>query len=70
MCVIHSKYDFKENSFTICVYVWKNVYLSNAVITIFLRNLSDLRMTVICYKPFAIYLGGTFFELEMFFRPC
>ena len=50
------KYDFKENSFTICIYVWKNVYLSNAVLTIFLTNLGDLRMAVIliCQTKYVI----------------
>ena len=51
------KYDLKENSFsTICVYVWKNVYLSNAVLTIFLTNLGDLRMAVIliCQTKYVI----------------
>ena len=49
-------YDFKENSFTICFYVWKNVYLSNAVLTIFLTNLGDLRMAVIltCQTKYVI----------------
>ena len=50
------KYDFKENSFTMCIYVWKNVYLSNAVLTIFLTNLGDLRMAVIliCQTKYVI----------------
>ena len=55
---VPDKYDLKENSFTICVYVWKNVYLSNAVLTIFLTNLGDLRMAVIltCQTIFVYFV--------------